>query len=69
MIFVKNFFKQPKIASHVHPQNSNHFGSHLTAIMALDHRRLIRPGKKIRPNFFAFNKFTLQNLANKSGCV
>ena len=37
------------------------------------HRRLIMPGKKIRPNlpnFFAFDKFTLQQLvANKSGCV
>ena len=31
--------------------------------MALDHRSLIRPGKQIRPNFFAFDKFTLQNLA------
>ena len=26
-------------------------------------------GKEIRPNFFAFDKFTLQNLANKSGGV
>ena len=30
--------------------------------MALDHRRLIRPGKKILAEFFAFDKFTLQNL-------
>ena len=37
--------------------------------MALDHRRLIRPGQKIPAEFFAFDKFTLQNLANKSGCV
>ena len=37
--------------------------------MALDHPRLIWPGKKIRSNFFAFDKFTSQNLANKSGCV
>ena len=34
----------------------------------------IRPGKQIlgkqiRPNFFAFDKFALQNLANKSGGV
>ena len=35
--------------------------------MALDHRRLIRPGKKIPAKFFAFDKITLQNLANKSG--
>ena len=51
------------------PKNSNHLRPHLRAIMALDHRRSIRPGKKIRPNFFAFDQFTLQNLANKSGCV
>ena len=37
--------------------------------MALDHRRIIRPGKKIPPEFFAFDKFILQNLTNKSGCV
>ena len=37
--------------------------------MALDHRRLIRPGKKIPAEFFAFDKFILQNLANKSGDV
>ena len=37
----------------------------LRALMALDHRRLIRPGKTIQAEFFAF----LQNLANKSGCV
>ena len=39
------------IASYVHPKTGNHLRSHLRAIMALDHRRLIRPGKKIRPNF------------------
>ena len=40
------------IASYVHLKTGNHLRSHLTAIiMALDHRRLIRPGKKIRPNF------------------
>ena len=37
--------------------------------MALDHRRLIRPGKKIPAESFAFDKFILQNLANNSGCV
>ena len=36
--------------------------------MALHRRRLIRPGKKIPAEFFAFYKFTLQNLANKSEC-
>ena len=46
------------IASCVHPKNSNHLRSHLRAMMALDHRRLIRPGKEIRPNFFAFDKFS-----------
>ena len=40
------------IASYVHPKSSNHLLSHLRAIMALDHRRLIKPGKKIRPNFY-----------------
>ena len=39
------------IASYVHPKTGNHLRSHLRAIMALDHRRLIRPGKKIGPNF------------------
>ena len=60
------------IASYVHQKTGNHLRSHLRTIMALDHRRLIMLGKKIRPNlpnFFAFDKFTLQHLANKSGCV
>ena len=52
-----------------HSKNSNHLQSHLRAIMALGHRRLIRPGKKNQAEFFALDKFTLQNLANKSGCV
>ena len=34
------------IASYVHPKNSNNLRSHLRVIMALDHRKLIRPGKK-----------------------
>ena len=34
------------IASYVHPKTGNHLRSHLRAIMNLDHRRLIRPGKK-----------------------
>ena len=34
------------IASYVHPKTGNHLRSHLRAIMALDHRRLIRLGKK-----------------------
>ena len=56
------------ISSYVHQETGNHFRSHLRAIMALDHRRLIS-GKKNQANFFAFDKFTLQNLVDKSGCV
>ena len=33
-------------------KTGNHLRSHLRAITALDHRKLIKPGKKIRPNFF-----------------
>ena len=33
------------IASSVHPKTVNHLRSHLRAIMALDHHRLISPGK------------------------
>ena len=52
------------IASYLHPKTGNRLRSFfLRAIMALDHRRLIRPGKN------SGFKFTLQNLANKSGCV
>ena len=58
------------MASYVHPKTGNRLRSHfLRAIMALDHRRLIRPGKKVPAEFFAFDKFTLQNIANKSGFV
>ena len=65
-----SYFKQPKIASYVHPQNSNHPRSHLRAIiMALDHRRLTIGLEKNQAKFFVFDKFTLQNLTNKSGCV
>ena len=59
------------ILKNVHPQNSNHLRSHSRAITTLDHTRLGLgnkfSGKQIGPNFFAFDKFTLQNLANKSG--
>ena len=34
------------IASYVHHKSGNHLQSHLRVIMALDHRRLIKPGKK-----------------------
>ena len=57
------------MALYVHPKNStgNHLRSHLRAIMALAHSRLGVENKSGR--IFAFDKFTLQNLANKSGCV
>ena len=60
-------------SSYVHPQNSNnHLRSHLRAIIALDHRRVIRPGKKIRPNILRSTsllyKILPTNLA-KSGRV
>ena len=36
----------------VHPKTGNRLRSHfLRAIMVLDQRRLIRPGKKFRPDF------------------
>ena len=47
--WAKSYFELT--APHVHQKAGNHLRSHLRAIMALDHRRLIRPGKKIRPNF------------------
>ena len=53
------------IALYVHPKNSNHLQSHLRAIMALDHSRLGLENES--GQFFAIGKFTLQNLANKSG--
>ena len=39
------------LINYVHLKTGNHLRSHLKAIMALDHRRLIRPGKQIRPGF------------------
>ena len=58
------------IASYVNPKTGNHPRSHLRAIMALDHRRLLNwAWKKNQAKFFAFDMFTLQNLANKTGCV
>ena len=39
------------MASYVHLKTGNHVRSHLKPIMVLDHHRLIRSGKKIRPNF------------------
>ena len=65
--WAKSYFELT--APHVHQRAGNHLRSHLRAIIALDHRRLIRPEKKSGRIFFAFDKFTLQNLANKSGCA
>ena len=60
-------------ALYVHPKISNHLRSHSKVIMALDHNRLGLKNKiiekQIRPNLFAFDRFTLQILANKSGGV
>ena len=39
------------LINYVHLKTGNHLRSHLKAIMALDHRRLIRSGKTIRPKF------------------
>ena len=69
-----------QIQTNVHSKNSNHLRYHIQepvcsrAIMALDHSRLVKSrkqnlGKQIRPDFFAFDRFTLQILANKSGDV
>ena len=61
MILEKNNFQTAQewtksynelIISYVHLKSGNHLRWHLKSIMALDHRRLIRSGKKIRPNFF-----------------
>ena len=51
-------------------KNSNHLRSHSRAMMALDHSRLGLVTNSWTTNqaeFFAFDKFTLQNRANKSG--
>ena len=55
------------IASYVHPKNSNHLRSDLRAIMAPDHRRLIWPGKKIRPNFLRSTRLLYKILQTNLG--
>ena len=62
------------IALYVHPKNStgNHLRLHFRAIMALDHGRLGVENKFLENKsgrIFTFDKFTFENLANKSGCV
>ena len=42
--WTKSYFELT--APHVHQKAGNHLRSHLRAIIALDHRRLIRPEKK-----------------------
>ena len=54
------------IALYVHPKNSNHLRSHLRAIMALDHRRLIS-GKKIRPTFLRSTSLLCKILSTNLG--
>ena len=70
------------LALYVHPKNSNHLQYHIQepvcsrTMMALDHSRLGLENKflenksgRFRPIFFAFDRSTLQILANKSGGV
>jgi len=47
--------------------NLNHLHSHLRVIMALDHSRLLLEFNS--GQIFAYEKITLQNLANKSAGV
>ena len=54
------------IASYVHPKTGNHLRSHLRAIMALDHRRLIS-GKKIRPTFLRSTSLLCKILSTNLG--
>ena len=55
----------------VHPKTGNHLRSHLRAIMALDHRRLIGPEKKIGPNILRSTSLLCKilPLLSESGCV
>ena len=56
------------IALYVHPKTGNHLRSHLRAIMALDHRRLIS-GKKFRPTFLRSTSLLCKILStNLGGC-
>ena len=55
------------IASYVHPKTGNHLRSHLKAIMALDHRRLIITRKKIRPNFLRLTSLLCKILPTNLG--
>ena len=68
------FLVSTAVDSLIHPKNSagNQLRSRLRAILALDHSRLGVENKFLENKsgrIFAFDKFTLQNLANKSGRV
>ena len=68
---VKQILYRVDIALYVHPKNS--LRSHLRTIMVLDHSRLRMETNSWKTNqaeFLAFDiKFSLQNLADKSGGV
>ena len=55
------------IASYVQPKTNNRLRSHLRAIMALHHHRLIRPRKKIRPNFLCSTSWLCKILPTNLG--
>ena len=55
------------ISSYVHQETGNHFRSHLRAIMGLDHRRLVRPGEKITPNFLRSTSLLYKMLTTNLG--
>ena len=79
MIWEKNNFQTVQectkscvelIALYVHPKNSNHLRSHLTAIMTLDHKRLGLENKFLESKsgriFLRLpSLLALENLANK----
>ena len=68
MILENNNLQTAQDTSYVQPQNSNHLRSHLRAIMALDHRRLIKAGKKkIRPNFLRSTSLIYKILSTNLG--
>ena len=69
---MKQIFRVDNLTCTPKKSTDNHLRSHLTAIMALDHSRLGVENKFLENKsgrIFTFDKFTLQNLANKSGCV
>ena len=52
------------ITLYIHPKHGNHLRSHLRAIMALDHHRFIRPGKKKKKQteFFLLSRILLYKI-------